>query len=319
MSTLYFPRPGAHQVNTIFDTQRLALLQNQAAQHPQNPNVQAEIAQQFESIFIQQILKYARQSAALFGAEQSSAQKMAYALNDEQLSLALSDPGLGLAQALQQQMREQSGVDDFVPYAMAEQAPSRKAGLRSHVGKARVIEAPDLSSLIRKLTGHQGMEQVISAIKGAPAHIQRFVDTMRTAAEQAAAETGIPMKLILSQAALESGWGQRQITHEDGRPTFNLFGIKAGSNWSGPVAEIMTTEFLKGRKVKMPQPFRAYASYEESFSDYARLISGQNRYASVLAAESAEDAAHRIQEAGYATDPKYAQKLISIMAYFDSK
>lgn len=319
MNTLYFPRPGLNQVNTIFDTQRLAQLQSQAAQSPNNPNVQAEVAQQFESIFIQQILKYARQSAALFNNDQSAAQKMAYALNDEQMALALADPGLGLADALQQQMRMQSGDDNFVPYAIPEQEPSRKPGMRSHVGKARVIEAPDLSSLIRKLTGQKGMQQVVSAIKGAPVHIQRFVDTMRSAAEVAAAETGLPMKLILSQAALESGWGKRQILHADGRPTFNLFGIKAGKSWNGPVAEITTTEYLQGRKVKLPQPFRAYSSYEESFADYARLISSQKRYASVLEAQSAEEAAQRIQEAGYATDPDYAQKLISIMAYFDAQ
>lgn len=319
MNTLYFPRPGLKQVNTIFDTQRLAQLHRQAAHSPDDPTVQAEVAQQFESIFIQQLLKYARQSAALLGSGYSSAQSMAYALNDEQLSLALAEPGLGLAAALQQQMQRQAGNDNFVPYAIPEQAPSRKAGLRSHVGQARVIEAPDLSSLIRKLTGQQGAQQVVSAIKGAPAHIQRFVDQMRSAAEVAAAESGLPMKLILSQAALESGWGQRQILHQDGRPTYNLFGIKAGSSWNGPVAEIMTTEFLQGRKVKMQQPFRAYHSYEESFADYARLISSQKRYAAVLEATSAEEAAYRIQEAGYATDPKYAQKLISIMSYFDAR
>src|SRR5690625_5641829 len=123
-------------------------------------------------------------------------------------------------------MLRQSGADDFVPYALAEEAPAREAGLRFYVGQARVIEDPDLSSLIRKLTGQKGMEKVVSAINGAPAHIQRFVDTMREAAEVAAAETGLPMRLILSQAALESGWGQRQIVHEDGRPSFNLFGIK---------------------------------------------------------------------------------------------
>src|SRR5690625_6274805 len=100
MSTLYFPRPGAKQVTTIFDTQRLAMLQSQAAQNPQNPNVQAEVAQQIESIFIQQILKYESQSAALIGAEQSSAEKMAYALNDIQLSIALSDSGVDLHLAL---------------------------------------------------------------------------------------------------------------------------------------------------------------------------------------------------------------------------
>lgn len=316
MSAFFFPRPGQAQVNTIFDTQRLAELQAQAAHHPESAQVQTEVAQQFESLFIQQILKYARQSAALFSPNNSSAQQMAFALNDQQLALGLSDPGLGLAQALKQQMQTNHG--DEVVRAIPEQAPSRKAGLRSHVGQARVIEANDLSSLIRKLTGASGLEQVASAIRGAPKHIQRFVDEMRSAAEVAAMESGLPMKLILGQAALESGWGQREILHADGRPTHNLFGIKAGKHWQGPVAEIMTTEYLQGRKVKLPQPFRAYHSYEESFTDYARLISQQPRYAEVLQAGSAEEAAYRIQEAGYATDPDYAKKLIAVMGYFDS-
>lgn len=316
MTALFFPRPGQAQVNTIFDTQRLAELQAQVAHQPDNPQMHAEVAQQFESLFIQQILKYARQSATLFSQQTSSAEQMAFALNDQQLALSLSDPGLGLAQALQKQM--QRNQSDEVVYAIPEQAPSRKAGLRSHVGQARVIEAADLSSLIRKLSGSAGTERVVSAIRGAPQHIQRFVDKMRTAAEVAASESGLPMKLILSQAALESGWGQREIQHADGRSTHNLFGIKAGSQWKGAVAEIMTTEYLQGRKVKLAQPFRAYQSYEESFTDYAQLITQQPRYAEVLQAHSAEEAAVRIQEAGYATDPDYAKKLIAIMGYFDS-
>lgn len=318
MPALFFPRPGQTQVNSIFDTQRLAQLQAQAGQQPDNPQLHTEVAQQFESIFIQQILKYARQSASIFSPANSQAQQMAFALNDQQLALNLANPGLGLAQALKQQMQSNRG--DQLHSALPEQAASRKAGLRSHVGQARVIEANDLSSLIRKLTGSSGgYERVAAAIRGAPKHIQNFVENMRTAAEVAAAESGLPMKLILSQAALESGWGQRQIQHADGRPTYNLFGIKAGKHWQGPVADIMTTEFLQGRKVKLTQPFRAYNSYEESFTDYARLISKQPRYAEVLQAQSAEEAAYRIQEAGYATDPEYAKKLIAIMGYFDSK
>src|SRR5690625_7154299 len=88
MPAQFFPRPGQSQVNTIFDTQRLAQLQSQAALNPRNPQVQAEVAQQFESVFIQQILKYARQSAALFAGDQSSAQQMAYSLNDQQIGRA---------------------------------------------------------------------------------------------------------------------------------------------------------------------------------------------------------------------------------------
>jgi len=80
----------------------------------------------------------------------------------------------------------------------------------------------------------------------------------------------------------------------------------------------MTTEYRDGVPVKIRQPFRAYDSYAESFADYVRLISGNSRYSAVAAAGSAEEAARRIQEAGYATDPAYASKLISIMGYFET-
>uniref|UniRef100_A0A914YZP1 Mannosyl-glycoprotein endo-beta-N-acetylglucosamidase-like domain-containing protein n=2 Tax=cellular organisms TaxID=131567 RepID=A0A914YZP1_9BILA len=79
----------------------------------------------------------------------------------------------------------------------------------------------------------------------------------------------------------------------------------------------MTTEYQNGVARKMTQTFRAYDSYAESFADYARLIGNNKRYESVKQAASPQEAAQRIQEAGYATDPSYAKKLISIMAYFD--
>ena len=78
----------------------------------------------------------------------------------------------------------------------------------------------------------------------------------------------------------------------------------------------MTTEYIDGEPRKMMQPFRAYNSYAESFADYARLISTADRYSDVVTAPTAEEAARRIQSAGYATDPSYADKLISIMGYF---
>jgi len=76
---------------------------------------------------------------------------------------------------------------------------------------------------------------------------------------------------------------------------------------------VMTTEYVDGVAQKLVQPFRAYSSYEESFSDYARLIGNSPRYEAVTQAGNEIEAARRIQEAGYATDPRYAEKLISIM------
>ena len=100
----------------------------------------------------------------------------------------------------------------------------------------------------------------------------------------------------------------------DGSTSFNLFGIKAGAGWKGPVARITTTEVVDGRPRKMVQAFRAYSSYEESFADYARLMSTSLRYREVVArADDARQFAQGLQRAGYATDPAYADKLSRVI------
>ena len=121
---------------------------------------------------------------------------------------------------------------------------------------------------------------------------------------------GIPAPFMLAQAALETGWGKREIIGRDGTNSHNLFGIKAGGSWTGPTVEVTTTEYIGGQPRKMIQKFRAYANEAESFADYARLMKDSPRYAKVL--ERAGDAkafAMGLQKAGYATDPLYGQKL----------
>ena len=130
---------------------------------------------------------------------------------------------------------------------------------------------------------------------------------------QVSREIGVPPRLVLAQAALESGWGQREIRLADGSPSYNLFGIKAGRDWNGKVAEVTTTEYRHGIAVKQDEKFRAYASYDEAFADYARLLRDQPRYAEVTKAGSGEQAALALQRAGYATDPLYAAKLVQVM------
>ncbi|WP_066454290.1 flagellar assembly peptidoglycan hydrolase FlgJ [Castellaniella caeni] len=283
---------------------------------------QRKVAQQFEAMFIQMLLKQARQvsnqTPSLFD---SQGTRMAQSLSDEQASLALANPGLGLADALMAQMR--GGAPDkqaLDPLANApEAARSRLPGLQSRIGEGRQQVADSITALIDALAQRQTGQRVRSAIQGAPEHIRAFVDQMAAAADVAARRSGVPAKLILSQAALESGWGQREILRPDGSSSHNLFGIKAGPGWRGEVVQATTTEYVDGQPRRMTQPFRAYASYADSLSDYARLISQSERYSDVMAARTAEEAAHKVQAAGYATDPSYAQKLISIMGYFNAR
>lgn len=317
MPTHFYPRPGVSQPVSIFDSSRLASLRKGVTgDQANNAEAQREVAQQFEALFIQQLLKKARETASGNGLFDSDAVRMTQTIADEQMALNLSNPGFGLADALMAQMQQSQGVPSQNTINVDN---TRLAHLRSGVGpEARIVDASSLTALIKKLTGSSSIDRVATAVRGAPQHISEFVNKMRDAVQMASAETGVPAKLIMSQAALESGWGKREILLDNGQTSHNLFGIKATGGWKGKVTNIMTSEFVDGKMVKMKQPFRAYDSYADSLTDYARLISTSPRYESVLSAPTAEEAARRVQAAGYATDPNYADKLISIMAYFDS-
>ena len=125
----------------------------------------------------------------------------------------------------------------------------------------------------------------------------------------------MPAQFILGQAALESGWGKREIAGKGGDPSHNLFGIKAGKGWTGKTVDVMTTEYVNGKAQKLVQKFRAYDSYADAFGDWAKLIGNNPRYAKVLEAgrESAAQFAQGLQQAGYATDPLYAAKLTKVI------
>jgi flagellar protein FlgJ len=143
-----------------------------------------------------------------------------------------------------------------------------------------------------------------------PETARGFIEKMRPHAEAVAQAAGIPVSFLLAQAALETGWGRHQPRSADGASSNNLFGIKAGSSWTGAKAVAATTEYVAGKAVTALESFRAYASHTEAFQDFARLIRGNPRYAGVVAnAGDAAAYARSLQQAGYATDPRYAEKL----------
>jgi len=296
----YIP-PAYEGPASVFDASGLDALRRGLHAGQADSRAVMKVAQQFEALFVQQMLKQARQAGVMTALLDSPQVRMAQDLGNEQLARHLADPGLGLAQALLDQIRGGS------PRRMrdaGEMQGERAAGMEGWARSA---------ARLTRIPSGVGM---LSAIDSAPRHVHDFVSAMGAAARAAARQAGLPAQLVLGQAALESGWGRREIRHEDGAPSHNLFGIKAGPGWHGPVVNVLTTEFVEGAPRKTVQPFRAYGSYEESFADYARLIAGNARYRAVSGAATAEQAAHFIQQAGYATDPSYARKLISIMGYF---
>jgi flagellar protein FlgJ len=263
----------------------------------------AAAARQFEAIFMQMLLKSMRDSVSESGLFQGSGDKMYTEMFDTQLAQNLSARGLGIADMLVKQLspsvKAQASVSGASPDAAAPKAP-----------------APDAAAGPPPLSEADGMNSVVASAR-APAGAQAaqaFVDQMLPDAQAAESATGVPAEYILGQAALESGWGRRQITGTDGTPSYNLFGVKAGSGWKGATVDAVTTEYVGGRAFKTMQKFRAYGSYAEAFRDYSQLMAASPRYAPALqGARSPVGLAGALQSAGYATDPAYAEKLTRVI------
>jgi flagellar protein FlgJ len=144
--------------------------------------------------------------------------------------------------------------------------------------------------------------------------VNSFTDKLASFARQASNASGLPAQFMLGQAALETGWGKKEIKGSDGTPSNNLFGIKATGSWNGKVVSTLTTEYINGEKQLKVEKFRAYDSYADSFKDFANLITSNPRFNNVLNnLSNANGYADAMAKAGYATDPDYAKKLASVI------
>lgn len=141
---------------------------------------------------------------------------------------------------------------------------------------------------------------------------EEFVASMRPHIEAAAVRIGVPARVLMAQAALETGWGQHLPT-QAGEVSNNVFGIKADRGWQGDVVRSQTMEYTQGQAQSVDEPFRRYASLAESVSDYVRFIQQQPRYAQALQhGGSGENYIRAIADAGYATDPHYADRVMQV-------
>lgn len=265
------------------------------------------VSQQFEALFLQQLMKTMRDASPKDGLMDSEQTRSYTAMLDQQMATHLSKRGVGLADALYRQLM-QSAVNE------AAQAGQGPAGDQPDPFQVSALEAARPAASPQAAVTVEFRNADYSASPGAPAGMQdAFVQRVKGPARAASAATGIPAEFLIGQAALESGWGKREIRGADGSNSHNLFGIKAGAGWTGRTVDVLTTEFEGGVARKMVQKFRAYDSYADSFADHARLISGNRRYAAVLGQTQVHAFAQGLQRAGYATDPQYADKLVRVI------
>jgi peptidoglycan hydrolase FlgJ len=290
------------------DVQGVDSLRRTVRSSPQEGMKQA--SKQFEVMFMQMMLKSMREATPSDGMFSSSQEKTYTAMLDQQLSQNLSGRGLGLAEAMLKQLGRAMGGEagalapGGVPPSLQPDASGALAPKTAPVSQA----TPDLS-FYEAATAQATLSRSVLP----QAHVEQFVTRMLPAAQRASQASGVPAQLIMAQAALESGWGRREIRAEDGTPSYNLFGIKADKSWKGPVAETTTTEYVNGVAQKTRASFRAYGSYDEAFTDYAKFLVTNPRYTNVLSTRDPAEAAHGLQRAGYATDPEYGGKLVRIM------
>lgn len=287
-----------------FDSTSLNRLKTKAGQDPQG-NLQ-EVARQVEGMFVQMMLKSMREALPKDGMFSSESTRMYTSMYDQQIAQQLSEKGLGFADILVKQMSAGSG--DSVGESTATNEADIAVPMRLGSQQISSYQAQAMTKIVRQV-----VPRPVQTRGTLSSDSRDFLSQLSLPAKLASEASGIPHHLILAQAALESGWGQRQIRTDQGTPSFNLFGIKASGDWRGKVTEITTTEFENGESKKVKARFRVYDSYMESLSDYVNLLTRNPRYTAVANASSAEQGAHALQKAGYATDPDYAKKLTGMI------
>jgi flagellar protein FlgJ len=286
------------------DFQGFAALRRDAAKD--TPEARRAVAQQFEAMFLNQLLSQMRDASGIENGLIDEQKLRPYqSMYDQQLALTLSQHGgIGLADSIVRQLggsvashvqRSNDGAFSLSRGAVLHRAPDR-----TRAATGAVPAAPEPAK-----------EPAPADFR--PATPAEFVSAVWPHAQRAAAALGVDPEVLVAQAALETGWGTRQIPGPDGSSSYNLFGVKASGTWEGPHVQVATLEYEGGVPEKRREAFRVYASLNEGFSDYVRLVSGQARYRGALTADTAEGYLRGLEAGGYATDPAYAEKVLAIV------
>jgi len=278
-----------------------------------------QVAKQFESVFVQMMIKSMREASVplqgeLFNSQQSKAYTDMY---DKQLGLELTKTnGIGLADVIVRQLSKPGEFDAAAGINNVDnQLASIKRQSTSLNFKAEKTDSviEDVNSIetvsVNKFNHHSNIE--ITEQQQSP-HWQTPEDFIKDSwphAQRAAKALGVDPRAILAQSALETGWGKKIHATESGENSYSLFGIKADARWQGKTVQFSTLEYESGAMQRQNAQFRAYDSLAESYQDYVSFLKSNPRYQQVFEASTVKDFSRALQDAGYATDPDYANKI----------
>ncbi|EII2400434.1 flagellar assembly peptidoglycan hydrolase FlgJ [Vibrio parahaemolyticus] len=302
-----------NDIGFIHDISSLDSLRQKAVKEGKDGEQEAlhAAARQFESIFTSMMLKSMREANEGFESNimNSQNEKFYRQMLDEQMASELSANGsMGLADMIVAQLTAGQG-NDKSETAMRDAANSAVEYRRVDPKKAREIEKRLIESGELSRTNHT------PAKFDSP---ESFVNSMKPYAEKAAKALGVEPSLLLAQAALETGWGQKVVQNARGSSN-NLFNIKADRSWEGDKVTTQTLEFHDNTPVKETAAFRSYSNYQDSFNDYVRFLNDNPRYETALQQRGDSESFIRgIHRAGYATDPTYADKVLQLKQKIES-
>ncbi|HCG7974544.1 TPA: flagellar assembly peptidoglycan hydrolase FlgJ [Vibrio parahaemolyticus] len=302
-----------NDIGFIHDISSLDSLRQKAVKEGKDGEQEAlhAAARQFESIFTSMMLKSMREANEGFESNimNSQNEKFYRQMLDEQMASELSANGsMGLADMIVAQLTAGQG-NDKSETAMRDAANSAVEYRRVDPKKAREIEKRLIESGELSRTSHT------PATFDSP---ESFVNSMKPYAEKAAKALGVEPSLLLAQAALETGWGQKVVQNARGSSN-NLFNIKADRSWQGDKVTTQTLEFHDNTPVKETAAFRSYSNYQDSFNDYVRFLNDNPRYETALQQRGDSESFIRgIHRAGYATDPTYADKVLQVKQKIES-
>ncbi|MFT4907599.1 MAG: flagellar protein FlgJ [Oleispira sp.] len=307
-----------------------------------------KVAEQFESMFVKMMMKSMRDANKVFQEDSimhSPQEDFYQQMYDDQLSVSLTGKqGMGLADVIYRQLNQEYGdptknredktwqpLDDrrknfshAIDFNQIEkkntQLQPKKETLgfeidTSFVHPQKSAEKPALNE-----TSSTAVDNTTAEIKADKIQTfdspEDFIETLYPVVEKIAKDMGVSPQAIISQAALETGWGKFVIHGENSQGekenSYNFFGIKADSRWEGEKVSVTTHEYRDGQRITEKADFRSYPTIKAGLKDYADFLQSQRYEKAMAAGTDVEQYAKELQQAGYATDPKYAQKITRI-------
>ena len=307
-------------LSTSSDTSRLRLLAGKG-----DETVNQEVLQQFEALFLQQMLKSMRTASLSDGMFQSEQTEFYRDMYDQQIAADLAQKEvLGISQIINRQLggdTPHQEPSEKILNNTGEVIKNSSVNDSVNATSSTNIQAENIENFVQNLVDEVSQDNksqidteiTVRPLAFKPDSPDQFVDYAYEFSHRPAEKLGVDAKVIVAIAALETGWGKHLPTDVSGSSN-NYFGIKADNRWSGELVNSQTLEFEENTFNELKQSFRAYDHLKDSFNDFANFILSNERYSQALEfAHDTKKFLHEIQNAGYATDPKYADKILNVL------